>query len=273
MKKTLKFHLLMACLLLLIIFKPNLSFSQTPDTAFYRYQQIITDTLFNAKQIISILALPLPPSNQYSCDLFYSQHELKRTSTFAKEEDALLAINGSFFDMKKGGSVTYLEVNDSLISHAGPLQLPDSILNGVVLFTKNNKLRFAFKQPDSVYLKSRSERTVIGTGPLLIVDGIKVEIPGKKHFVTQRHPRTCLCTTTDSLLLITVDGRSNKASGMNLYELQDFLHDIHCTDAINLDGGGSTTMWIKGKGIMNNPSDSTGERPVANVILVKKLKH
>ena len=41
-------------------------------------------------------------------------------------------------------------------------------------------------------------------------------------------------------------------------------------DAINLDGGGSTTMWIKGKGVINFPSDASGERPVSNVLLIIK---
>ena len=44
--------------------------------------------------------------------------------------------------------------------------------------------------------------------------------------------------------------------------------DLGCVDAINLDGGGSTTLWLKGKGIVNFPSDETGERPVANVFLI-----
>ncbi|MCK4879516.1 MAG: phosphodiester glycosidase family protein, partial [Bacteroidales bacterium] len=41
-----------------------------------------------------------------------------------------------------------------------------------------------------------------------------------------------------------------------------------CIDAINLDGGGSTTMWTKDNGVVNRPSDKRGERPVANAILI-----
>jgi exopolysaccharide biosynthesis protein len=57
---------------------------------------------------------------------------------------------------------------------------------------------------------------------------------------------------------------------MSLPEVQSFLQDLGCIDAINLDGGGSTTLWINGKGVVNFPSDSTGERPVANAILILK---
>jgi exopolysaccharide biosynthesis protein len=53
-------------------------------------------------------------------------------------------------------------------------------------------------------------------------------------------------------------------------ELQKYMDDLGCIDAINLDGGGSTTMWTKEKGIVNNPSDKSGERPVANALLILK---
>ena len=57
---------------------------------------------------------------------------------------------------------------------------------------------------------------------------------------------------------------------MNLGEVQKYLLDFGCVDAINLDGGGSTSMWIKDKGLVNIPSDKSGERPVANALLLLK---
>jgi exopolysaccharide biosynthesis protein len=70
------------------------------------------------------------------------------------------------------------------------------------------------------------------------------------------------------VIFITIDGRNKEAEGMNLFEVQNFLLNIGCVDAINLDGGGSTTMWTKEKGIINFPSDSSGERPVSNTLLI-----
>ncbi len=55
---------------------------------------------------------------------------------------------------------------------------------------------------------------------------------------------------------------------MSLIEAQQFLQDIGCVDAINLDGGGSTTMWTKEKGVVNFPSDKSGERSVSNALLI-----
>ena len=54
---------------------------------------------------------------------------------------------------------------------------------------------------------------------------------------------------------------------------EQIILEVKCRDAINLDGGGSTTLWINDgirKGIINTPSDKEGERPVANIILIKE---
>ena len=67
--------------------------------------------------------------------------------------------------------------------------------------------------------------------------------------------------------MVTVDGRSAESVGMNLQELAEFLLEIGATDAMNLDGGGSTTMFLDGK-VVNKPSDKDGERRVSDAILV-----
>jgi len=68
--------------------------------------------------------------------------------------------------------------------------------------------------------------------------------------------------------LVTVDGRQPDASaGMTLVELQRLAKRIGLTDALNLDGGGSTTMVIAGN-VVNHPSDPTGARTVSDVLLV-----
>ena len=64
---------------------------------------------------------------------------------------------------------------------------------------------------------------------------------------------------------------------MTLDELTDLLLDNHCKDAVNLDGGGSTTMWISGKpfnGVVNMPCDNKifdheGERAVSDILIIR----
>lgn len=90
-----------------------------------------------------------------------------------------------------------------------------------------------------------------------------------EDFALGRHPRTAIGKMPDGrLLLVAVDGRQLGVShGMTLQELAEFMKELGATDAMNLDGGGSTTMVVNGI-IQNKPSDATGERPVSDAILV-----
>ncbi len=116
-------------------------------------------------------------------------------------------------------------------------------------------------------------KTILGGGPQIIKDG-KIEITNSQEkiapaFVTDRHPRTAIAKlTSGKVLLATVDGRQPGISvGMSLPELASLLLEFGAVQAINLDGGGSTTMVVSNK-IVNKPSDQAGERPVSDAILV-----
>jgi exopolysaccharide biosynthesis protein len=115
--------------------------------------------------------------------------------------------------------------------------------------------------------------SLLGAGPQLIKAG-KVDITDKqekmaKGFATDRHPRTAIAgLKSGKLLLVTVDGRQPGVSaGMSLNMLADLLLEFDAVEGLNLDGGGSTTMFVQGK-VVNKPSDQTGERPVSDAILV-----
>ncbi len=113
---------------------------------------------------------------------------------------------------------------------------------------------------------------IIGGVPQLVKNG-KIEITweqekSSKSFVETRHPRTAVAKLKDGkFLMVTVDGRQKESVGMNLNELAALLLELGAVDAMNLDGGGSTTMFIGGK-VVNKPSDKEGERKVSDAILV-----
>lgn len=93
-----------------------------------------------------------------------------------------------------------------------------------------------------------------------------------KSFVETRHPRTAVAKLKDGkFLMITVDGRSESSGGIGLFDLAAYLLELGATDAMNLDGGGSTTMFLDGK-VVNHPSDKEGERKVSDAILVSLRK-
>ena len=113
---------------------------------------------------------------------------------------------------------------------------------------------------------------IVGGIPLLIKDG-QVDVTWEQEkttrsFVETRHPRTAVAKLKDGkFLMITVDGRSESSGGIGLYDLANYLLELGATDAMNLDGGGSTTMFLDGK-VVNHPSDKEGERKVSDAILV-----
>lgn len=121
---------------------------------------------------------------------------------------------------------------------------------------------------------------MVSGGPRLVKDGIvyvsKYEEQFKSDIAQGRSARTAVGVTRDNkLLLVTVDGlprkranRSEKSSiGMTLEELAELLINLGADEAMNLDGGSSTTMWIDGK-VVNRPVGSIEQR-VSNALIVR----
>jgi exopolysaccharide biosynthesis protein len=133
------------------------------------------------------------------------------------------------------------------------------------------RLSSSERQQDAQWRRAYS---IVGGGPQLIKSGKiaitdvqeKMTAPG---FATDRHPRTAIAKLgSGKLILVTVDGRQAGLSvGMSLQALSELLLEFGAVEAINLDGGGSTTMVVQNK-VVNRPSDQTGERPVSDAILV-----
>ncbi len=233
--------------------------------------QIKTDSIFNSNQIINLLILQKDALSKFNIEFGYSYSDLRTTSSFAKSENAVAAINGGFFNMDSGGSVTYFEINDTVISRTRNANLKwgvtDSLMNGAIVVMNDFKIMLQPANSEQFYESSKQESAVLITGPLLLSNSEVLKLPNMK-FVNKRHPRTCLCETKKSMVFVTIDGRKKEAEGMSLIEAQQFLLTIGCIDAINLDGGGSTTMWVQDKGVVNFPSDKSGERPVSNALLI-----
>lgn len=100
---------------------------------------------------------------------------------------------------------------------------------------------------------------------VLLRDGQIPFTPGPKD---PRHPRTAIGYNGSQTMVVTVDGRQAGWSvGMTYQELALLMQQLGCTDALNLDGGGSTTAWVRGQ-VVNRPSDG-GERRIANAVLVR----
>jgi hypothetical protein len=130
---------------------------------------------------------------------------------------------------------------------------------------------------DSVTIRVKTEgfdweryENVVGGGPLLLKGGepaIDAAEEGFNESFLVRHPRTAIGKTAQGdVWIVTVDGRQTSSVGATLDDMARIMKRLGCTDAINLDGGGSTALNILGLTV-NRPSDGV-ERPVANGILV-----
>jgi exopolysaccharide biosynthesis protein len=115
---------------------------------------------------------------------------------------------------------------------------------------------------------------ILGAGPRLVTAG-RIDVTDVRErmiptFATDLHPRTAIGALADGrALLLVADGRRPpERVGMALDDLARLLIELGAVEAINLDGGGSTTMVVKGQ-VMNFPSDPTGERPVSDAIVVR----
>jgi hypothetical protein len=105
--------------------------------------------------------------------------------------------------------------------------------------------------------------TAVGGGPILLDGAQSPDWPAP----LPRHPRTALGWSDEQFVLAVVDGRQKDLSvGMTYPELASLMKRLGCRYAVNLDGGGSSTLWMDGH-VMNSPSDGR-QRPVANSLVV-----
>ncbi|MFC8415616.1 phosphodiester glycosidase family protein [Streptomyces coelicoflavus] len=131
-----------------------------------------------------------------------------------------------------------------------------------------------------------SPRTdIVNAGPELVRDGrihVTPATDGMVHpgdpswyygWVHKRNPRTLAGVDgAGRTVLVTADGRSTDSLGLSIGESAEVARSLGLRDAVNLDGGGSTTMVAEGA-VLNSPSDAAGERPVSDALLILPHRH
>lgn len=228
--------------------------------------------LFDSRQSINLIEVFLD-SVTTEFKISFLEDSMIKTSQFATENNALVAVNGSFFRKDTGGPAVFLKVNGEVIFEGLPRRNRYNE-SGAVAWSSNKPIHI-LKKPEDGWLNADFE-TVMSSGPLLIFEST-VQQFNNDPFHQNRHPRTAVALTNDErLYLVTIDGRSFQSYGMTIPELYEFLKNLGAEYALNLDGGGSTSMWIRNAtetGIVNYPSDNfefdhEGERSVANALLI-----
>ncbi|MDI9363925.1 MAG: phosphodiester glycosidase family protein [Flavobacterium sp.] len=125
-------------------------------------------------------------------------------------------------------------------------------------------------------LRKWKMQTAVGGGPVLLQNGT-IAITNNEELkfanktgLTDKHPRTCMGYTKDGkLIIMCLQGRfPNIAEGVNLTQEAELLKNLGCTEALNLDGGGSSCLLVNGKPTIQ-VSDKEGQRPVPAVFMIK----
>ena len=250
--------------------------TDTLDGMVLRQCQFDGKRLFASNQ--QIFVLEIPDTAHYTLAF---AHEPRRTKTseMARKHEAVAAVNGSFFDMDKHFPICYLRIDSVNIGENTPGKdtvnrkyyqygtlclLGDSVL--ILKTDSSRRWEEALPYPD-----------IMTAGPLLIWHDTLQYMRDDRTFVTNRHNRTAVGIREDgTVLLFAADGRFKQAEGLSLTELQQILRWLGCRDALNLDGGGSTTLFLNigdYHSVVNCPSDNgrfdhDGERGVSNAVMV-----
>ncbi len=193
------------------------------------------------------------------------------TSAIAANEEVLAAVNGTFFNMQEGFNVHFVKVNDSVVAATDEKEYG---IRATGLFSAEGEtVNISPWGPEREDHRAVPEEDAIVSGPLLMDDGRDIPLDSI-NFNKIRHPRTMIGATDDGhILFIVVDGRQPEyAEGMSLFELRELAKSLGCTDVLNLDGGGSTAMYLMGEesnGVVNRPSGKV-ERAVPSIVFVKE---
>lgn len=118
----------------------------------------------------------------------------------------------------------------------------------------------------------RDVNHIISGGPYLVKNGeVFVDMTAQKlGSVGGRNPRTAIGYTKDNnLIMLTADGREGSSIGLTLMELANLMKDLGCVNAMNLDGGGSTVMYVNGQ-VVNKPAVQGGI-PLSHTLTVRKI--
>jgi large repetitive protein len=232
------------------------------------------DGSFHMTNVISLLAVVWPDGSQTPLGLneeredravLYTEEAVGVTRPSSDSEIVLETLDPEVEGLRVGERRAFRVVE---VGQGGRSR----IAKGRMLLVLPSNLRAGDKQlrvgstliiDSSTLPNLKGARTAIGGGPALIRGGLATELGSGEV----RHPRSALGWNKEMLFLMQVDGRQPSVSvGMTLSELTRYLLDLGCTEALNLDGGGSSTLWVLGQ-VLNNPCERA-ERPTGNALVI-----
>ncbi|ANY70293.1 exopolysaccharide biosynthesis protein [Paenibacillus sp. BIHB 4019] len=200
-------------------------------------------------------------------DNSFGTNIVEDTSVIASSNHAIFAINGDYYGFR----------DDGVIIRNGTVYRDEPVRDALALLNDGTIQTYDETETSSSDLLAEGVTNTLSFGPILIQDGkitsdfsnVKIDTNFGNRSIQNANPRTAIgMIAPNHYVFVVVDGRKEGYSrGMTLTELADVMAGLGATEAYNLDGGGSSTMYFMGR-VVNNPLGKNQERGVSDILYI-----
>ncbi|MCL6605094.1 MAG: phosphodiester glycosidase family protein [Paenibacillus sp.] len=197
-------------------------------------------------------------------DNSFGRNITENTSDIAADHEAIFAINGDYYGFR----------SDGVIIRNGILYRNEPAREAVALYADGTMASYNEEEVSAETLLANNVLQTLSFGPALIkngaivqdLDNIKIDSNFGNRSISNSNPRTGIgMISPNHYVFVVVDGRSDESRGVTLNEFAQLFDDLGATEAYNLDGGGSSTMYFMGR-VVNNPQGKQEERGVSDIL-------
>ncbi len=197
-------------------------------------------------------------------DNSFGRNITEDTSDIAADHEAVFAINGDYYGFR----------SDGVIIRNGILYRNEPAREAVALYADGTMAAYDEEEVSAETLLANGVLQTLSFGPALIqsgelvqdLDNVKIDTNFGNRSISSSNPRTGIgMISPNHYVFVVVDGRSDESRGMTLDEFAQVFDGLGATEAYNLDGGGSSTMYFMGR-VVNNPQGKQEERGVSDIL-------
>lgn len=198
----------------------------------------------------------------------FGRNIVETTSSIAEDNDAVFAINGDYYGFRE----------DGILIRNGVVYRDTGARDGLAFYEDGTMETYDETITSAEKLISEGVIDTFSFGPTLVKDGtaitnfesVKIDKNMGNSSIQNSNPRTGVgMISPNHYVFVVVDGRKEGYSkGMTLNEFSKLFEELGCTEAYNLDGGGSSTMYFMGR-VVNNPLGKNQEREISDILYFK----
>ena len=198
----------------------------------------------------------------------FGRNIVETTSSIAEDNDAIFAINGGYYGFRE----------DGILIRNGVVYRNTGTRDGLAFYEDGTMKTYDETITSAEKLISEGVIDTFSFGPTLVKDGkaitnfesVKIDKNMGNSSIQNSNPRTGVgMISPNHYVFVVVDGRKEGYSkGMTLNEFSKLFEELGCTEAYNLDGGGSSTMYFMGR-VVNNPLGKNQEREISDILYLK----